>query len=181
MKIDALRDSAFFAITCLATPAAGQVRHHDWTTAISNDRSSISASNVNADGSILMETCTVQSKTCFWIMGGSTVCEKGVTSPALVNSDKYAGSTELNCVGDIGDGLYAYAFADWKSLERLIKDSKYVGIAVAIGDTQFKVFRFSLVGMAAAQRHAEKRFRQMLEQDSKAARPQTQPVGETIL
>ena len=159
-----------------ATPSFAQYKHHDWSTALGDDKRSVYASNVNSDGSVLMETCSTNTKSCTWLLGGNTKCDKGMTAPALVNADNYAGTINLKCEGEVAKDLYSYSFSDWKTLESLIKDSKSVGIAVAIGNTQFKVYRFSLFGMTEAQKDAEQVFEIML--DNEASTPKS---GNSIL
>ena len=159
---------AIFMATCAAQADSP---HHDWSTSLSTDGRSVFAGNVNSDGSVLMETCSATTKVCTWLMGGDTACEQGKSSPALINTEKYAGHIDLVCNGKLESGPYSYSFSDWKTLESLIKDSKFVGIAVAIGDTKFKVYRFSLFGMTEAQAEAESAWKTLLKRD------QTSPLN----
>ncbi|WP_420383225.1 hypothetical protein [Novosphingobium sp.] len=166
----------------VATPnqSFAQNQHHDWTTQIGDDKRSVFAANTNADGSVLMENCNVDTKKCTWLMGGDTSCDNDKSAPALLNSDKYAGSIDLICRGEVNKGLYAYAFSDWKALESLIKESKNLAIAVAIGNNNFKVFRFSLFGMTESQKEAEDIWQYMINKDQNS-NPTGARVGNTVL
>lgn len=152
------------AIAAFPVSAFPQVKHHDWESAVGSNNASVYASTQNQDGSILMESCSINAQSCTWLMGGDTTCEKDHTYPALVNSDSYAGFESIKCEGMVSEGVYAYSFTDWKTLESLIKDSKYVGVVVPIGGTQFKVYRFSLFGMTEAQAQTEQVFSYMMNQ-----------------
>ena len=165
-------------ISFAASPTFAESTHHDWATSLGDDKRSIYAGTTNSDGSVLMESCGLNSRQCTWMMSGDTSCEKDSVSPALLNSDKYAGSIDLKCLGVVSKGTFGYAFTDWKTLESLIKESKNVAIAVAIGDSHFKVYRFSLFGMTEAQAEAESAFTYMLKNSNS---PIDSGAGNSVL
>ncbi len=128
-----------------------------WFVGTTDDKANVVAATTNDSGSILMEACTINAKTCRWMIAVGTACDSGSTYSALGNSESGAAILTITCDGKIPDGKYRYLL-NWKEIESLIKGGKSFGMAVAAVDGKFFVHRFSLDGAAAATHVLEESF-----------------------
>jgi hypothetical protein len=128
-----------------------------WMQDKSDDGTYLYAAVLNANGNVFGEFCYYATKTCIWQMSLETRCAENATAPILLNTDAGTAALTVQCNGLAKNGSYLYRF-NWKELESAIKGSTTVGIAMALDGNNFKVYRFKLDGIVAAQSKLESRF-----------------------
>jgi hypothetical protein len=148
-----------------------------WTQEKASDGTATYAVVSNADGDLFGEMCYYATKNCFWQMSVETPCDENGTAPVLVNTDDGTASLMVHCLGVAqSGGFYRYQFS-WKELEATLKGSNTLGIAMGLKANGFKVYRFNLSGMLAAQQRLETQFFGSLPPTSK---PSARPAAEVL-
>jgi hypothetical protein len=146
-----------------------------WDQGKSDDGTYSYAGVTNADGDLFGEICSYATKKCLWQMSVATACADNVTAPVLVNTDTGTTSLMVQCIGVAKNAnFYRYQF-NWKELEAALQGSKTVGIAMGLQANGFKVYRFSLDGMLAAQHRLETQFFGSL-----PSKPGAKPAAEVL-
>jgi hypothetical protein len=130
------------------TGAAAEKRFGAWTVgAIAGDEGVYSATR-NDSGGVLGQYCLREGGRCLWLLANDVGCEDGARYPVLVNASDGAASAELVCMKL--DGKPRYAFADFDLIDRVAKESDWIGVAFPMESGLFKVSRFSLSGAERA-------------------------------
>ena len=150
-------------LTCLSTIAlAGTpVVFQNWFSGSSDKRTSVSAMTVNNEDEILGEFCFYSSEKCTWEISIPVQCKEDAQFWILANAESAYLPLQLTCLGlNTNNSKYNYEFMNWKDIESLLKDrqNSVVAFAMPIGNTQFRVIRFSLLGVHEATKHAEQKF-----------------------
>lgn len=124
----------------------------DWTTG-STDDGQLFAGSVNDSGGTLMKGCNPSAGICYWYLITSTSCGNGVTAPALFSASSGVVTLKLICDGPIkqsGRTMYRSHIADPDTMDSLLDSTRPLGIAVALDDGRFAVYRFSMTGAKRA-------------------------------
>lgn len=109
------------------------------------------AGTLNDSGNGFGQHCSPGEGSCVYFIGLSTRCEDGEDYPALLSSDFGAYSVNLTCQGRTPDGkMHRYVISPFKDVDSAVRNSKRIGIALALEGDQFRVVRFSLDGAVAA-------------------------------
>ena len=123
----------------------------DWQAGVTDDRSMMFAYTANDSGNVFGEWCSVKSGDCTWMLGLSTSCEQESSYPVLANTDTTAAPLDIVCGGKIEDSnLSRYQFTNFQNVDKLLKKSRRLGIALPMQSDQFRVVRFSLKGCSEA-------------------------------
>jgi hypothetical protein len=145
-----------------------------WMQDKSDDGTYMYAAVLNANGNVFGEFCYYSTKTCLWQMSLETRCAENATAPVLLNADTGTAALTVQCNGLGKNGTsYLYRF-NWKELESALKGSTTVGIAMALDGNNFRVYRFKLDGIVAAQSKLEHRFFASLPPAPPTAKPATE-------
>ena len=142
-------------ILVLPSNALAQTNFADWLVGTTDDKKGTYAATINDSGSVLAENCNVKTGLCSWYIVTDVVCKQGDDYPALANTDVASNYVVLTCEGNTDKTKYRYVFKDWKTLEGLCKDSLNLGLAFAMANGRFNVYRFSLKGMTSSTASAE--------------------------
>jgi len=130
-----------------------------WSVNAFDNHTGMFAVTVNDSNAVLGEACFFADKSCQWRVVIDVSCKQGTRYSILANTDKGAAPLEFVCDGPRNNGTgYAYIFNNWKVLEGLLKTANIVGFAMPMEADQFKVYRFSLIGMTASTAFMEKTF-----------------------
>nr|WP_242431745.1 hypothetical protein [Burkholderia ambifaria] len=124
----------------------------DWITGATDD-GKLFAGSVNDSGGTLMKGCSPSEGVCYWYLVTSTSCDKGTTAPALFSTSSGAVPLKLICDGPITQGgrtMYRAEIADPDTMDSLLGSNRPLGIAVALDDGRFAVYRFSMAGAKKA-------------------------------
>jgi len=120
------------------------ISHAQWTLDVANT-SYYWAATTNSEAQAFGQYCYHESRQCLWLVGIPTKCEQGSKYPALVNSTSGSGSVELYCTSQ-GDRQNVLAFTDFDQIDRFVRESERLGIAIPLQDDKFRVFRFEVSG-----------------------------------
>lgn len=122
-----------------------------WTVDSFNDRSAMFAATMNDSGLLLAQICYIESANCLWAITTKSRCVNGAEYPVLVNGTTGAIPVTMKCDGPAGtDGGYRYFFTEFESLDRALRSSTNIGVAMPLEGDQFRVSRFNLSGMISA-------------------------------
>lgn len=123
----------------------------DWFTG-STDDGQLYAGATNESGGFLMKSCQPSSGLCRWILVTATRCEGSTTAPALLSSSRGSAAMEISCDGSVKDASpagvlkYRYLLHDPDLMDGIVESSTPLGIAVALDNGRFQVYRFSMKG-----------------------------------
>lgn len=119
-----------------------------WDYEVAND---LYAGTTNDSSNILGQQCVATERTCLYLVGLPARCREAASIPAVVNSDSGAFPVRLMCIGRGGKyNLYRYVFEDFGAIDAAVRNSRRIGIAVPMDDSEVAVLRFSLDGATAA-------------------------------
>lgn len=124
----------------------------DWTTGATDD-GLLYAGAVNDSGGVLMKACNPTSGYCYWYLVTATSCDKGLSIPALFSTSVGARPFQLTCDSSIkqaGGTMYRAIINDPDTMDTLLDSTRPLGIAVALQDGRFAVYRFSMAGAKRA-------------------------------
>jgi len=122
-----------------------------WTIDTLNDKSAMFAATINDSGLVLAQVCYIESANCLWAITTKSRCVSGAEYPALVNGTTGAIPVTMKCDGPAGaDGGYRYFFMDFESVDRTLRSSTQIGVAMPLEGDQFRVTRFNLLGMISS-------------------------------
>jgi hypothetical protein len=139
----------FFVLVVFSKSAFAQSRAFgNWKVDLT-DPTTYYAGTVNDSEHEFGQYCLLDKGSCLWTFDMSTSCVEDSKYPVLANADSQAVHLEVICLGEVKGG-YAYAFTDFDKVDKLIRSSKRVGIAVPLQDDQFAVFRWDLTGVEDA-------------------------------
>ncbi|RQS11102.1 hypothetical protein DIE07_12510 [Burkholderia sp. Bp9002] len=137
----------------LALPLVSQAASFgDWTTGATDD-GQLYAGAINDSGGMLMKGCSPSVGVCYWYLVTSTSCNKGSTTPALFSTSSGAVPLKLICDRPFMQGgrtMYRAEIADPDTMDSLLDSNRPLGIAVALDDGRFAVYRFSMAGARRA-------------------------------
>ena len=109
------------------------------------------AGTTNDSSNTFGQQCAMSDKTCRYFVGLPSSCQDKVSYPALVNSDSGAFHARLVCIGRGGKyNLYRYVFQDFANIDSAVRNSKRIGIAIPMENSEVMVLRFPLDGALAA-------------------------------
>jgi hypothetical protein len=148
-----------------------------WVQEKSPDGTISYAAVTNADGQLFGEVCYYATKNCFWQLSVETPCEVNGTAPVLVNTDGGTAALTVKCVGVATNGRYHRYQFSWKELEAALQGSRTMGIAMGLQANGFRVYRFNLDGMLAAQQKLETQFFAAV---PSSKQPSARPASETL-
>ncbi|WP_382321315.1 hypothetical protein ACFJGX_11160 [Hydrogenophaga sp. UC242_50] len=129
-----------------------------WSHGITNGRDAVYAATINDSGAVLGQYCFFEDESCYWILANNIGCEEGEIYPALTSSEITSSSIEMVCGGKLSEGKTRYFLKPFDTIEKISQGSKYIGIAIAMDDGQFRVNRFDLRGATAAMKRATELF-----------------------
>jgi hypothetical protein len=145
--------AAMLAVGIFLTTGSGScATFGDWGTGATND-GQLFAISVNQSGGILMKSCDPSSGMCFWYVGVADTCRAGETVPALLSSSQGAVSLNLTCQGPVKIGsatMYREVISNPDVMDNLLVSTLPLGIAVALQNGAFTVYRFSMSGARQA-------------------------------
>ncbi len=124
----------------------------DWTTGATDD-GQLYAASVNDSGGLLTKACRPTAGYCYWYLMTETNCDKGQTVPALFSTSRGAFPFQLTCDTPVtinGRTLYRAQINDPDTMDSLLDSTRPLGIAVALQDGRFGVYRFSMTGAKQA-------------------------------
>jgi hypothetical protein len=134
------------------------------------------AMTTNDANEALGEFCFYSTQKCSWQISIDLRCKENEDHWILANADSAYEPLQIKCMGfNTGNKRYNYAFENWKEAEAIIKkrQNNMIGFAMPIGNTQFRVIRFSLKGVNDATKYAEDHFTTSL--------PPKKPTGDETL
>ncbi|MFP3558864.1 hypothetical protein SB861_50700 [Paraburkholderia sp. SIMBA_049] len=146
------RELLAFAMALTLPLAATSAPIGDWTTG-STDDGLLYAGAVNDSGGALMKACNPSSGYCYWYLVTATSCDKGLSIPALFSTSTGARSFQLTCDTPIkgpSGTMYRAVINDPDTMDALLDSTRPLGIAVALQDGRFAVYRFSMAGAKRA-------------------------------
>lgn len=129
--------------------------HGDWKVSVFKDTQMTGTSTVNSSGSVFGLICVAKNSSCTFYVSPQTTCEDGTISDILINSEAGAFSTRIECMKL--DDTYYSIIKETSTVQEVMMKSKNIGIAFPMGNGQFKVVRFSLIGSNAAINSAVKK------------------------
>ncbi|MDN7178576.1 hypothetical protein M0D69_11190 [Caballeronia sp. SEWSISQ10-4 2] len=148
-----LRMSCMVFAAALALPLTSESAPiGDWITGATDD-GQLFAGSVNDSGGTLMKACRPSEGVCYWYLVTGTSCEKGVTSPALFSTSLGAIPFQLTCdtsITQTGRTMFRAQIGDPDAMDSLLDSTMPLGIAVALQDGRFAVYRFSMSGAKQA-------------------------------
>lgn len=139
------------AVASILWPVASQAATFgDWHTG-STDGGYLYAASANGSGSLFMLGCSPTG--CSWYLAASTSCEPNTSSPALLSTAAGAFPITLVCEGPMLVGkkrLFRNKLAESNELDSALMRSPQIGLAAALLDGRFGVYRFSMTGARQA-------------------------------
>lgn len=148
-----MRKVSYVLTAALAPPLMSEAAPiGDWITGASDD-GQLYAGSVNDSGGMLMKGCRPSAGVCYWYLATSASCDKGTVAPALVSSSPGAVPVKLICDGAFthsGKTMYREEIANPDTMDSLLDSNRPLGIAVALDDGRFAVYRFSMIGAKEA-------------------------------
>lgn len=133
------------------------------------------ASTTSDSGAIFGLIC-FDDTACAYFINPLLSCIKDINVPALAAGEAGALGLSGTCT-PLGDNRFIYIFNE--SLDEMIAGSGTIGIAVALEDGQFKVFRFNMNG--SIQTIAKIRSEQKKPAKPKSSAPSNKHTGDIIL
>jgi hypothetical protein len=127
---------------------AGTFSSGDWYWS-NDDGSFYWAATTNQADHILGQYCYFEGDACLYLVGMSIDCKVGEEYPALINSDAGAIQVTLICSHEFRKQKIL-AINSFDDIDRVVRNSTRIGIAVPLENDQFKVGRFSLAGSVKA-------------------------------
>lgn len=131
----------FIAILTLQVAAFGQTWSHGQM------KSGRWASTTNDSKGIFSQDCYTESEQCYWSMSMTTSCVKDVVTPILSSSDEGAAHLKLMCglpFSKNGETFFNYYLTDFEAIDKIVRASKWIGLALPLENGQFRVVRFDL-------------------------------------
>jgi hypothetical protein len=148
-----LRMSCALLAAALAVPLASRAAPiGDWTTGATDD-GQLFAGSINDSGGMLMKGCRPSAGICYWYLMTATSCEKGQTVPALFSTSLGAVPFQLTCdtpTTQNGRTMFRAQISNPDAMDALLDSTMPLGIAVALTDGRFAVYRFSMSGAKQA-------------------------------
>lgn len=135
-----------------AANAATGATYGDWVLGSTTD-GDFYAGVVNDSGAILQKRCSPSSGLCGWYLVTDTGCDKNITAPGLFSAPGGVTSINVSCVQPLvykGKTYYQYSVNDPDLMDKMTEAHGILGIAVALQDGRFQVYRFSLKGAQQA-------------------------------
>lgn len=125
----------------------------DWFTGATDD-GQLYAGVMNESGGFLMKGCRPSQGVCYWYLVTSTRCTNE-SAPALFSSSEGTAAIELSCDGAVSSAaakqkMYRYKINNPDTMDLTLSSTKPLGIAVALEDGRFAVYRFSMNGAKRA-------------------------------
>jgi hypothetical protein len=137
----------------LALPLSSEAAQiGDWSTGATDD-GQLYAGSVNESGGMLTKACRPSVGFCYWYLMTSTSCDKGQTVPALFSTSLGAFPFQLTCDTPVtinGRTLYRAKINEPDTMDSILDSTRPLGIAVALQDGRFAVYRFSMTGAKQA-------------------------------
>lgn len=119
-------------------------QYKDWYWSI-NDEAVAYAKVINNQNSTLGQYCYYGSGMCRYMFNLSVTCKEKDEYVGLVNSDIGVFDISLYCVSS-SDGGAVFFVGDFDYIDKIVRESDNIAMAVAIDAGYFKVVRFSLAG-----------------------------------
>lgn len=116
-----------------------------WTVGQTSDKVDRYAITLNDSNGALRQRCNIEDEKCYWSLMIVTKCTSGETFPVLVSSDLGASHLQLYCGSSFkvsNDLYYEYYFNEFEAIDKLVRSSKSIGIAMALESGSFRVVRF---------------------------------------
>ncbi len=132
------------------TATRGEAKNFGTWTVQNDSADIVYASTVNDSGREFGQACDINEGSCFWFLGVNIKCTENHSHPVLVTSDAGVVALEVRCYGQHGTSDYTFTFTDFDRVNTLVRQSKQVGIAIAMDDGDFIVVRFDLRGAVDA-------------------------------
>ncbi|SAL19428.1 hypothetical protein AWB71_00938 [Caballeronia peredens] len=148
-----------------------------WITGSTEDGQQLFAGSVNESGGMLTKACRPSSGVCYWYLITSTICDKGQTTPALFSTSKGAVPFQLSCESTIvqnGKTMYRSLILNPDLMDSMLESTMPLGIAVALEDGRFAVYRFPMSG-------AKRAVSILMEGASKLTQPSSASTRDTAL
>ena len=117
-----------------------------WSHGQIDDKTARWAAVSNDSNGRLTQRCEIDREECYWSFATTTQCKKGADFPVLVNSDVGSFGLSVSCGSPVmvdGSTYYQYFF-DFYAVDKLIRGSDRIGIAVALESDNFRIIRFDL-------------------------------------
>ena len=135
-------------VVAAAQTTPQQVQVGDWIVGESVISTYMASSNDS--GGVFGKFCAGDS--CTWMIAGSTVCVAGVDSPVVINAESGAIWSMAHCLGPIATdpNYYQSTLTDPDSIDKLVASNTQIGVAMPLGGTAFKVFRFDVKNGSSA-------------------------------
>ncbi|SAK92864.1 hypothetical protein AWB80_06727 [Caballeronia pedi] len=149
----------------------------DWITGSTPDGQQLYAGSINESGGTLTKACRPATGVCYWYLITSTICDKGQTVPALFSTSKGAVPFQLSCetaVVQDGKTNYRSIILDPDKMDSILESTMPLGIAVALQDGRFAVYRFSMSG-------AKRAVSILMEGANKLGQPNSKGTRDTTL
>ena len=115
-----------------------------WVTGVNESKASVYAGTTNESQGIFAQYCHIADGNCHWVLLNAIECEVGSNYTIFVNADIGASTHETQCMKV--DGKPRYTFYSFDEITAITLKSSKIAFAFPIGDSQFKVSRFSLSG-----------------------------------
>lgn len=136
-----------FSLVPALTPLAAQTTGL-WDYETSHD---LYAGTTNDSSNTFGQHCSTSDGRCKYFVGLPSSCKDGISTPALVNSDRGAFNARLVCVGRAGKyNLYRYVFENFDDVDSTVRNSTRIGVAIPMEGGEVTVLRFSLDGAIAS-------------------------------
>lgn len=141
-------------VAALTMPCVSQTAPiGDWITGSTDDGQQLFAGSINESGGMLTKACRPASGICYWYLITSTICDKGQAAPALFSTSKGAVPFQLSCESTVvqnGKTMYRSLILNPDLMDSILESTMPLGIAVALEDGRFAVYRFSMSGAKRA-------------------------------
>jgi len=147
--------------------SADTFKSKDWLW--STDNSKYFYAGTSGSGNSFGQYCYFGAKRCLYLINTGMICENNEKLSALLNSNIGAKHITLLC-GTTRDGRNVFQVTPFKVIDYVVRQARYVDIAIPLRGELFQVTRFSLVGSAYAidlMRAATEKVIGILEQDEK--------------
>ncbi|WAL81339.1 hypothetical protein OYT13_15925 [Pandoraea sp. XJJ-1] len=140
-------------LLCASAVCFGQTprQFQDWTVGF-DDGGNVYAITTNSSGEAFGKKCFQSEATCYWMLGSKTRCEMNSQGPALFNADSGSSAHTIQCGQFLTEfKLYTYIIFDPDQIDSIAANNRgLIGIAYGIGNSLFKVNRFSMAGASDA-------------------------------
>jgi hypothetical protein len=136
---------------------------------------------MNNSDALFGKYCDAESQKCFWLIASPEVtCEPGHEAAALVSSDLGTFSVTLDCAGPTKlqtKTYWRWTLSNPDDFDSVAEKSNTLGIAVAMENGNFRVFRFPMSGSERALAH----FRQRLSAYSQVRQTPKRNTKDSVL